>query len=338
MSSLKGAFKRGSSVIEAEEAAEAEARKAGFSDGRIPFFTVKDKETKYIRLLTPADGDEGWFKVAMHSGVSTKPAPADMDDKSKWPKQMSSVCRYDRQFKNPIFAELFATPNCYVCDNKLPGWGGKVARPSNKTWAIAVERVQIFGDGTDALGGPSKKGKVVGYGDVTEEYEVRDEDNKGTGVKAFRPKIVVIKQSWSNFFASIHYVAVTLGADERGRDFAVRRNGEGKDTEYHVVPLDPTPDLAPGTPAWQRYDEEIARRGIDLSEIIFKDASDDHIARWFDVTKVVDKHGKVSEASASEVAAAQVAQAPAPGVGEVDADAEAKMAALRARVMGTATS
>lgn len=339
MSSLKGAFVRGSSKIEAEEKAEAEARKAGFSDGRLPFFGVKSGETAYIRLLTAADGDEGWFKFAQHSGVSTKPAPADMEDKSKWPKQMGSICRHDKQFKNAAFAEIFSTPDCYVCTNKLTGWGGKISRASNKTWALAVERVQVLGDGTEAMGGPEKLGKVVGFGDVTEEYEVRDAEGNGTGVKALRPKIVVINQSWSNFFAPIHYVTATLGADERGRDFAIRRVGDGKDTDYHVIPLDPTPDLAPGTPAWKRYDDEIERRKIDLSEIILKQASDEHIARWFDPTKAIDKEGKIVEASAAEVAAAQTAAAKAStGVGEVDSTSQASMDALRARLMGGAPS
>lgn len=323
--SLKNAFTRGSSNIQAEEEAAAEARKAGYSDGRLPFFGVKDKETKYIRLLTAADGDEGWFKTAQHSGVTTKPAPSDMEDKSKWPPKMGAVCRNDKQFKNPAFQEIFATPDCYVCDNKLTGWGGKVSKPSNKTWALAVERVQV----KDAAG------KVIGFGDVTEEYEVRDAEGEGTGVMAVRPKIVVINQSFSNFFAPIHYLRSTTGMDERGRDFAVRRVGDGKDTDYHIIPLDPTPDLAPGTSSWSRYDDELARREIDLSEIILKQASDEHMARWFDVTKNVDKEGNITEASASEVASAQAAAQKAnAGVGEVDAGSQAKMDALRDRVMG----
>ena len=61
------------------------------------------------------------------------------------------------------------------------------------------------------------------------------------------------------------------------------------DTEYHVIALDPTPDLTPDTPAWKRYDDEIERRKIELGEIILKQAGDEHMARWFDVTKVVDK-------------------------------------------------
>lgn len=326
VSSLKGAFTRGSSNIAAEEEAAAEARKAGYSDGRVPFFGVKDKETKYIRLLTAAEGDEGWFRFAQHSGVKTKPAPADMEDKSKWPAQMGAICRNDKQFKHEAFDTIFATRSCYICENKLISvWGNKVSKPSNKTWALAVERTQVK-DGD---------GKVIGFGDVTEEYEVRDEQGEGTGVMAVRPRIVVINQSFSNFFAPIHYLRTTTGSDERARDFAIRRVGDGKDTEYHVIALDPTPNLTPDTPAWKRYDDEIARREIDLGEIILKQASDEHFARWFDVTKIVDKEGNITEASASEVASAQAAaQKASVGVGEVDSDAEAKMAALRDRVMG----
>ncbi len=333
--SLKHAFTRGSSNIALEEEKAAEARKAGYSDGRLPFFAVKPNETKYLRLLTPAEGEDGWFKTAQHSGVQTKPAPSDMEDKSKWPKQMGAICRNDRQFQNEAFREIFATPNCYVCDSKLTGWGGKVSKPSNKTWALAVERTQIRGDGSEALGGEAMRGQVLGFGDVTEEYEVRDAEGEGTGVMAVRPKIVVINQSFSNFFAPIHYLRQTTGMDERGRDFAVRRVGDGKDTEYHVIALDATPDLGPATPAWKRYDDELDRRKIDLSDIILKQAGDEHMARWFDVTKNVDKDGNVTEASAAEVATAQAAaQKASAGVGEVDSASQASMDALRARMMG----
>lgn len=340
VSSLKGAFNRGSSNIAAEEEAAAEARKAGYSDGRLPFFGVKDKQTKYIRLLTAAEGDEGWFRFAQHSGVKTKPAPADMEDKSKWPTQMGGVCRNDKQFKHEAFDTIFATRSCYICENKLMStWGNKVSKPSNKTWALAVERTQVKGDGSKEMGGPAMLGKVLGFGDVTEEYEVRDEQGEGTGVMAVRPRIVVINQSFSNFFAPIHYLRTTTGSDERARDFAIRRVGEGKDTEYHVMPLDPTPDLTPDTPAWKRYDDEIARREIDLGEIILRQASDEHMARWFDVTKVVDKEGNITEASAAEVASAQAAaQKASTGVGEVDSTSQASMDALRARLMGATPS
>lgn len=328
MGSSKG-FVRGSSVIEADEEAAQAARKAGFSDGRIPFFSMKAGTTMYVRLLTPADGDDGWFKTAQHGGVTTKPAPADIKDKSKWPPNMGGVCRKDKQI-----ASIMGYTDCYACDNKLTGWGGKVARPTNKVWSLAVERAQVLGDGTEAMGGPTKLGKVVGYGDVTEEYEIRGDDGKGTGVKALRPRIIVINQAWGNFFASLHHAYTTLG-DVCERDFAIRRIGDSTDTDYHIMPLNPTPDLAPGTPAWQRYTDEVERREIDLGEIILKQASDEHYARWFDPTKNVDKDGNITEASAADVASAKIA---ATGVGEVDPASQDKMDALRARMMGASTT
>jgi hypothetical protein len=328
MGSSKG-FVRGSSVIEADEEAAQAARKAGFSDGRVPFFAMKAGATMYVRLLTPADGDEGWFKTAQHAGVQTKPAPADMQDKTKWPKQMGGVCRKDKQI-----ASILNCEDCYVCDNKLTGFGGKIARATNKVWSLAVERVQVLGDGSEALGGPTKLGKVVGYGDVTEEYEVRDDEGKPSGVKALRPRIIVINMSWGNFFASLHHAYTTLG-DVCERDFAIRRIGDGTDTDYHIMPLNPTPDLAPGTDAWKRYTDELERREIDLGEIILRQASDEHYARWFDPTKNVDKEGNITAASAADVASAKIASA---GVGEIDTASQDKMDALRAKLMGTATT
>jgi hypothetical protein len=290
---------------------------------------MKAGATMYVRLLTPADGDDGWFKTSQHAGVQTKSAPADMQDKTKWPKQMGGVCRKDKQI-----ASILNCEDCYICDNSLTGYGNKPARPTNKVWSLAVERTQVLGDGSEALGGPTKLGKVVGYGDVTEEYEVRDADNKGTGVKALRPRIIVINMSWGNFFASLHHAYTTLG-DVCERDFAIRRIGDGTDTDYHIMPLNPTPDLAPGTPGWERYESELKRREIDLGEIILKQASEEHYARWFDVTKNVDKDGKITEASPTEVASAKAASA---GVGEVDTASQDKMDALRAKLMGASST
>lgn len=322
-------FDKGSKKIEKAEKAAQEARKAAFSD-RVTYFRMEEDETVYIRLLTPADGDDdAWIHVAQHSGVKTKKAPADA---KKWPGQMSAVCRYDAQIK-----DILGTQDCYVCDKQLTGFGNKFAKPTPRVWALAVMRHQVRGDGSEEMGGRALLNKVIGYDDVREEYEELDADGKPSGIKKERPQVVLINMSWGNFFATLAHAHDSFGS-ACDRDFAVRRTGKGTDTEYHIMPMDPVPGLAPGTEKWARYEQVLAEREIDLEKLVLASASDEHYARWFDPTKTVDKEGKV--VAVIPDAAAEVFSPTGKEVPDEDMSPEdqKRLETMRARLQGSATS
>lgn len=316
-------FIKGSKAVEDADRAAQEARKAAFSD-RLGYFSLKDGETAFIRLLTPAEGEDSWIHVAQHSGVKTKKGPKDA---TKWPTSMGAVCRYDSQVK-----ELLGTEDCYICDNKLNGFGNKFAKPNTRVWALAVMRHQIRGDGSDEMGGPELKGKVLGMDDVLEKYQELDADGKPNGIELERPEIVMINMSWSNFFAALGHAQDSYGS-VCDRDFSVRRVGEGTDTEYHIMPVDKVPGLEPGTEKWKVYEDLLKEREIVLDDIVLKQASDEHYARFFDPTKTVDKDGKVVAVIPS--GAAEVF-APTPDNNtpddELDEAAQQRLASLRERL------
>lgn len=276
-------FDKGAKAIEKQEKEEAAARKAAYSD-RLDYLRLQNDETIFIRLLNPAEGEDAWIKVAMHNGVTPKPKP---EGAKNWPKRMSAVCRYDKQIQS-----ILGTTDCYICDNELPGFGDKFARPTTKVWSLAVERFRLLGDGSPELGGDEMRGRDLGMFDVQEEYDIKDADGKPTGKKGKRPRILVINQAWSNFFAALGHTSDVYG-EIRDRDFVVRRTGDGTDTDYQTTPMKETPDLAPGTDAWKVYTDQLAEREISLDQIVLDLASDEHYARWFDPTKTVDKDGKI---------------------------------------------
>lgn len=302
-------FNKGADAIgEQEEAAKA-ARKAAFSAGRLDYFTLKSGDSTFIRFLTPA---EDWIKVAQHSGVQTKPSSG----AENWPKSMGAVCRYDMQIK-----EILGTEDCYVCDHKLLGFGGKFAKPSGKTWALAVMRKRVAGP----------QGKAGGLEDVLEQYEILDANGNTTGRQGERPKIVILNQSWGNFFAAIKHAWDNYGT-VNDRDFVIRRVGDGTDTDYHSLPLDPVPGVAPGTEAWQRYEQSLAERKISLEDIVLKQAGDEHYARWFDTSKEVSEEGKV--VAAARGGGSGNSSASTPQGEEQDEASRAKLASLRDRLSG----
>jgi hypothetical protein len=283
-------FRRGGT---AAEQAEKEASVSSSGRRGPDYFGLKDDgDSAVVRLLTDHDD---WIWVNQHSFVPTKAGPKDAE---KWPKNMTSVCRYDKAFDGHY-------ADCYIDDAKLKNSFGKVASARPRVWALAVEREIVRGDGSEALGGPAKQGVVVGIRDKIDEVDELGTDGKPTGAKLQYPRIVVINQPMKGFFS--HFKALHgLYGTVVDRDFSITRSGTGTDTEYKIVPIDPIADPAtgqnlikPGTPIWEKYLQAVAEREISLEGIVADKASDEYYARFFDPTKSVDKDGNITSATAA---------------------------------------
>lgn len=288
-------FRTGGNAAEAAE--DENAKIARSRRGLAPeFFSInEDGGQKILRILTD---DPEVILVDQHSYVPTKAAPKGVDN---WPSSMTSVCRHDAAFgevREPngtlVRAAIFG--DCYICDNKIKNRFGKTANPQIRIWALAVERELVFGDGTEALGGPAAQGTIVGIQDKIDEIEQLDGEGKPTGVTLRFPKIIVINMPVKNFWAHFRQM-YGLHKTLTDRDYIVTRRGDGTSTEYEVSPIDPN-GLKPGTPGWDRYTQALADRKIDLGEIVFDKASDVYYARFFNPALDVSEDGKVIAATA----------------------------------------
>lgn len=281
-------FRKGGNA--AQEAEKENNASGGRRDKAPDYFSLKeDQASTVIRLLTDHDD---WIYVEQHSFVPTKAAPKGVE---KWPKAMTSVCR-----KDPAFDGHYG--DCYICDNKVKNSFGKVASSRIRVWALAIERELVRGDGSEALGGPSKNGVVIGVRDKIDEVDELNAEGKPTGNKVNYPRLLVINQPMKGFFANLKALHGLYGTVS-DRDFAVTRDGTGTDTNYKIVPIDPIPDLKPGTPAWELYTRTVAERQVVLEAIVGEKASDEYYGRFFDPSKEVDKDGNVSEATGVTAAA-----------------------------------
>lgn len=316
-------FNKGAKAIEEQVAA------GSVRSDRVDYLKVEDGKSVIIRMLTEGDA---LIRVAQHNYVKTKPAPKDA---KKWPKGITAVCREDVQL-----AEMYPD-GCYVCTNKLPNAQrtNEYAKPIPRVWALAVLRQPVLGDGSPERGGPERSGKVVGYSDVIEEYDIRDDSGKVTG-KGKRPKIVIINQAWQNFFAGLAHFYSVYGT-LCDRDYLISKSGSGMEVQYPSAPLVETPNLKPGTESWKRYEKVLADREIDLDGIVIGMSTDEWVARWLDPTKAVDKDGKIVPAGQVETGqdAGSADGFDATGAFEpVTPETEADMEALRRHLMGETTS
>ncbi|THA72449.1 hypothetical protein E6R60_26310 [Streptomyces sp. A0642] len=309
------AFRKGGSAAEEAEK-EANANNGG-RKGPDYFSLKEDKASAVIRLLTDHDD---WLYVEQHSFVPTKPAPKGSEN---WPKSMTSVCR-----KDPAFAGHYG--DCYICDNKIKNNFGKVASSRIRIWALAIERELVRGDGTEALGGPTKQGIVIGVRDKVDEVDEIGPDDKPTGNKLRYPRLLLINQPMKGFFSNLKALHGLYGT-VCDRDFEITRDGTGTDTNYKIVPIDPIPEIKPGTPAWVKYLESVTEREVVLEAIVAEKASDEYYARFFDPAKDVDKDGNVVAAgtvtaSTTTGGMANLPAASAPD--DISPDLRSRIAAL----------
>lgn len=279
-------------------AAAAEASK-GAQFARTNFFKLEDGESIILRFITPADE---WITVQQHQMIPTKDAPKGYKG-DQWPERMGAVCRRDEAFSG-----LY--DDCYICDFLVDG--NKIRKPGARVWALACIREEVIGDGSEDLGGPAMKGKVVGYKDGTRE-ETRKVDDKE--VTQTVKNIVVVNMGWRNFFSVLDGFAARYGTIT-DRDYWIKRVGSTTDTTYQIVPANEpiavnvngeAVTLDPTNPVFaDRY-----KTDINLEEIITERSNDEFYARFFDRRMTITDEGKV-ESSGVEV--------PAKPENEVDED------------------
>lgn len=302
---------------------------------------IKPGERLALRYL---DEQEDWLYADAHPSAPTKAKPDDWPKESNWPDSMPAVCRHDKAFQADPKNGIEALYNdCYICDSGLTNAWGRTCKPVVRVWARAVLREEVVGTQAMADSGAipaNRVGKRVGYRDVKRTVNVPKRDDKGESIKDADGKtvleereeiaIVVVNQAVSNYFAGLIAMASQYETI-RDRDFVVTRTGEGKDTEYTHIPMDPVPGLAPGEDSWKRYEDAIKDQGdsVDLDAIMTDRSSDDYYARFFDPSKTPTPRGGSKEGAQSGASEAPVAQQEAASSNEPDAD---KLAQMRARM------
>lgn len=317
------------------EAAKA-AAKTGPAFNRVDYLQLdgsslgvdQGKDRVYLRYLTDFKPNQekgvlGWITADHHTMVPTKPKPASLDADRKWPPTMSAVCRNDKKF-----AKKYG--DCYICENIPDPKGGKRFKVQSRTWALAVLREPVIGDGTEENGGAAAKGKVLGYRDVTKEVAVIGDDGKPVKDETETVKAYIrVHQSWNNFYSALAALGSHYGT-VLDRDFLVIRTGTGLDTEYQHIPMDPIDlDLGDGDSVRLDLREADLREALyedmpDLRKEVASQATDDWYGRWF-IPSSEDSKGSSSKSKGGAASTPSSASASK----EPTAD---KMAALKNRI------
>ncbi len=279
-----------------------------------PASVKQGKDKALVRFLTDFQAFPGaamdkfnipWISALQHYGP-TRPKPEWVDEKANWPAKFGGGCRKDK-----IFSAKF-NDVCPVHD--------QLGRPSSRTFALAVEREQVFAeDGKTIIGirdktrevmkiGPDGKGIKVNPNDPdSKEYEMET-------VKAY----IVMSMGWKNFFAPLNGQASYFGSLLES-DYLITRTGtDNNDTNYAPVRIG-TINLAEGNeyglPAgpFDLRDPAVKAKAYpdmpDLRRVIAERVSDDYLGRWFIPGYTpADKQGA---ATAAPAAGAPTAGAPA---------------------------
>ncbi len=197
---------------------------------RYPFFSIKEGEIAYLQFVTDV---HEWQKASMHNMVPTKPKPSWWGD-TPWPSQISAVCRRTlMQDGKPLYDD------CYIDD--FVQINGRPAKATGRTWAIAILREEVIGDGTPQLGGDAYRGRRYGFRNKTCKWATFGDDNKMIGEPETRPAFVVISKAWKNFFGGIRSAANVNGGTVANLTFAIERVGDGLDTDYPATSLGASP-------------------------------------------------------------------------------------------------
>jgi hypothetical protein len=225
----------------AEAKAAAAARAAAAGSQKVTYFKLeKPGDKAIIRLISDiqpvASNPVPWITVKQHGGLKvTRPRPAGYT--GNWPETMGAICRRD-----PMFAARYS--NCYPCEHMLVHRGqhaGKPERASDRTWALAVLREEVFGSPEMVEAGqctPAEVGKSLGVRTKRREVKVLDKDGKETGEVRSEPEVVWINQGEKNFFGALTSLTgreVTI----LDRDLEVERFGKELQTEYKISPFRP---------------------------------------------------------------------------------------------------
>lgn len=323
---LRGKIARGGAA--AEKMAD-ENKPSGGKFDKVDWFALKDKERITVRFL---DDHDEWFSVLQHPFTPTRPAPEDWtdDQKKNWPRSMGPVCRKTKEFV------AFFPDGCYICDvlhTVVPNEKTKNKRyyPAVRLWARAVVREEVRVE-TEAEAAEFGKpiGSVVGRVDAGAEVDETDAEGNPTGKKVWKPRILVINQPMSTFFGQLQGYADVYGT-VLDRDYSITRKGEGKDTDYNAVSLDPV-EHGDGNPLDIRTSPELAEDGSltgrsireyydsfgpDLVKLIEDRIDDEMYHRFFDRRVPIPdrksdggENGSTPSATSGD-AAEKVASAPA---------------------------
>lgn len=244
--------------------------------------SIGKDNTIYIRFIT--DWTET-LNVLTHSGVKTKPKPADLDEDAKWPASMSASCRNDKGF-----AGMYN--GCYICDNKLPSSFGGTASPRVRVFGLAVLREPVKGTQQMFEDGQIKEnqiGRIIAFKTAKREVmipimkdgEPVKEDGKIKTKTVEQPAFVVISKGMKNFWGSLKPFYNEDGT-LCDRDYSITQSKEGQDMTFIFRPMSPTEDFQPGTDKWdQLIDALHETEQYDLEDIIIEQASDDYFNRFF---------------------------------------------------------
>jgi hypothetical protein len=313
------------------------------SFNRVDFFSVPDGKSVVVRFLL--DYDE-WPSVEVHTMVPVQKKQP--EGRRSWPKTVPAICRRtklpdatpaDVQATMPYFPYLF--PDCYICDHIRKADGKAIGR-SSRSFTLVVIREEVRGDGSDALGGETNKGKLLGYKDKMKEVAVVDATGKPTGDVEKVRDIQIVQQAYSNFFIHLEGMAGVHGT-LLDRDYFIKRKGESTDTEYQIVHLDPQyVNGANGPVIFDLRDAEFAKRygievtpqgriypeELDLDAHIDRQMGDRYYGLYIDprIPQPVENQG-TSANGGSPATATPVAKPETEGSAD-------QMAALRDRVVG----
>lgn len=287
--SLKDLLARGA---EQAEQMQAESRPSGGKFKPVDWFGLKDKETIILRFL---DDEPDWLSVMQHAFTLTRPAPPDYPEDRTWPKQMGAVCRATKQL-----AHLFPD-GCYICDEmhiKRPNPKTKNNRwyPAVRLWARAVVREEVRATtAAEAERFGVAIGAVAGYRDAEYEVEETDAEGKPTGNKVMKKRVLVINQALKNFYGQLKAYANVYGT-VLDRDYQITRKGEGQQTDFDIVSMNPitrsdgsTLDLrttmevdSAGKETGRTRREAILEDAPDLYDLIDRQLSDFMYDKFFD--------------------------------------------------------
>lgn len=317
----------------------SEAKTRSGSKGKFPkshFFGLDDGEQTIVRFLTDMEENPQypwvapWATVEQHQNIPTKPQPQGFPEGRTWPKRMGVVCRHAKLANGQQWF-----PDCYICD-EMRKPDGKPYKAQPRTWALACLREEVV-----------ENGVRVGYRDAQREVAVLGPDGKPTDQMTTERAVVMINLAWKNFFGPLSKQAGMYGTGTvMDRDYIIRRDGEGFDTEYAFLGADIIPGMDARLPhvygrycgvdpdklaAWKadpssfvpERDGQLLTLPVDLDAEIDRRASEDFYARWFDPTKTVEWGGGSGGDSGN---------GSAPVASSQDPETKAKLDALANRV------
>lgn len=250
----------------AAAAKDAASSKGGAAFAKTHYFSLSDGEEAIVRFVTDADS---WITVDQHTFVPTKSQPSDYE--GNWPRGMGAVCRRTKLADGKTLYN-----DCYICDH-IAKSDGSPQKPSSRTWAVGVLREEVRDD----------SGAVIGFADQTREVaEVKD--GKPTGEKRQEKASIIMNMGYRNFFGALQGFAGRYGTI-LDRDYYIRRQGDGLQTVYHIIPADPidvpSPDDASSTLRFDLRDARFMARyekdAPDLEDIVMDKASDKFYERFF---------------------------------------------------------